>query len=71
MPLRFSPELLRGSFCGKWQDEVKKLIAGPNVYICGECATAFASLSKNEALVEARSESCSFVASRREKLTLC
>ena len=25
------------SFCGKGQDEVKKLIAGPSVYICDEC----------------------------------
>ena len=25
------------SFCGKTQDEVKKLIAGPTVYICDEC----------------------------------
>ena len=25
------------SFCGKSQREVKKLIAGPNVYICDEC----------------------------------
>ena len=25
------------SFCGKSQEEVKKLIAGPNVYICDEC----------------------------------
>ncbi|MBU0484734.1 MAG: ATP-dependent Clp protease ATP-binding subunit ClpX [Proteobacteria bacterium] len=25
------------SFCGKGQDEVKKLIAGPTVYICDEC----------------------------------
>ncbi|MBK5100083.1 MAG: ATP-dependent Clp protease ATP-binding subunit ClpX [Desulfobacteraceae bacterium] len=25
------------SFCGKSQDEVKKLIAGPSVYICDEC----------------------------------
>lgn len=28
---------LRCSFCGKTQDQVKKLIAGPNVYICDEC----------------------------------
>ncbi len=28
---------LRCSFCGKGQDEVKKLIAGPTVYICDEC----------------------------------
>ena len=25
------------SFCGKGQDEVKRLIAGPGVYICDEC----------------------------------
>ncbi len=25
------------SFCGKHQDEVKKLVAGPGVYICDEC----------------------------------
>jgi ClpX C4-type zinc finger protein len=25
------------SFCGKTQDEVRKLIAGPDVYICDEC----------------------------------
>jgi ATP-dependent Clp protease ATP-binding subunit ClpX len=28
---------LRCSFCGKSQDQVKRLIAGPNVYICDEC----------------------------------
>nr|HID58319.1 ATP-dependent Clp protease ATP-binding subunit ClpX [Desulfobacterales bacterium] len=28
---------LRCSFCGKDQDQVKKLIAGPAVYICDEC----------------------------------
>ena len=25
------------SFCGKSQDEVRKLIAGPTVYICEQC----------------------------------
>ena len=29
--------ILRCSFCGKSQDEVKRLIAGPGVYICNEC----------------------------------
>lgn len=29
--------LLRCSFCGKGQNEVSKLIAGPAVYICNEC----------------------------------
>lgn len=28
---------LKCSFCGKTQDQVKKLIAGPGVYICDEC----------------------------------
>jgi ATP-dependent Clp protease ATP-binding subunit ClpX len=28
---------LKCSFCGKGQDEVRKLIAGPTVYICDEC----------------------------------
>ena len=28
---------LRCSFCGKTQDEVRKLIAGPGAYICNEC----------------------------------
>lgn len=28
---------LKCSFCGKAQDQVKKLIAGPGVYICDEC----------------------------------
>jgi len=32
-----NPDGLRCSFCGKSQEEVKKLIAGPAVYICDEC----------------------------------
>ena len=28
---------LKCSFCGKTQEQVKKLIAGPDVYICDEC----------------------------------
>ena len=30
-------DLLKCSFCGKSQKQVKKLIAGPAVYICDEC----------------------------------
>ena len=38
MPRKNDPnEDLLCSFCGKSQDEVKKLIAGPSVYICDEC----------------------------------
>ena len=32
-----SDNRLKCSFCGKSQDQVKKLIAGPGVYICDEC----------------------------------
>ncbi len=37
MVRRPTEETLRCSFCGKSQNEVKKLIAGPTVYICNEC----------------------------------
>ena len=32
-----SNDRLKCSFCGKTQDQVKKLIAGPDVFICDEC----------------------------------
>jgi ATP-dependent Clp protease ATP-binding subunit ClpX len=35
--MKKSKESLNCSFCGKSQEEVKKLIAGPDVYICNEC----------------------------------
>lgn len=37
MAKKASESILRCSFCGKEQKEVKKLIAGPMVYICDEC----------------------------------
>ena len=37
MPNDASSDKLNCSFCGKVQDDVKKLIAGPSVYICNEC----------------------------------
>jgi ATP-dependent Clp protease ATP-binding subunit ClpX len=36
------------SFCGKEQDEVEKLIAGPEVYICDECITLCNEIVKDE-----------------------
>ncbi len=32
-------EFLHCSFCGQHQDQVNKLVAGPNVYICNECVS--------------------------------
>ncbi len=34
---KYDDKQLRCSFCGKPQDQVRRLIAGPNVYICDEC----------------------------------
>ena len=45
-------DLLKCSFCGKTQKQVKKLIAGPGVYICDECIDLC-----NEIIVEELSES--------------
>ncbi len=36
------------SFCGKTHSEVKKLIAGPGVYICNECITVCSSILDKE-----------------------
>src|SRR3712207_3564685 len=41
-------DLLKCSFCGKSQKQVKKLIAGPGVYICDECIDLFRSIIEEE-----------------------
>ncbi len=33
----FTPSKVRCSFCGKTQDQVRRIVAGPNAYICDEC----------------------------------
>ena len=43
---------LRCSFCNKTQEQVRKLIAGPNVYICDECIEICAEIIEEE-LMEA------------------
>jgi ATP-dependent Clp protease ATP-binding subunit ClpX len=44
------------SFCGKSQDEVKKLIAGPSVYICDECIQLCTEIIAEEQSIEKESE---------------
>ncbi|MEA4965288.1 MAG: ATP-dependent Clp protease ATP-binding subunit ClpX [Oscillospiraceae bacterium] len=39
---------VRCSFCGKKQEQVKRIIAGPNVYICNECIDLCASILRDE-----------------------
>ncbi|WP_298704047.1 ATP-dependent protease ATP-binding subunit ClpX [uncultured Veillonella sp.] len=41
-------ETLRCSFCGKTGDEVRKLVAGPNVYICDECVEVCQNIIEDE-----------------------
>lgn len=48
MSTKMDDEKLRCSFCGKAQDEVKKLIAGPHVYICNECIRLCQDILKDE-----------------------
>jgi ATP-dependent Clp protease ATP-binding subunit ClpX len=48
---------LRCSFCGKSQDEVKKLIAGPAVYICDECIELCNEIIEEEYEKETRTQS--------------
>jgi ATP-dependent Clp protease ATP-binding subunit ClpX len=44
------------SFCGKSQDEVKKLIAGPSVYICDECIQLCNEIMAEEYTEESKDE---------------
>ena len=37
MPNKEQSKMIRCSFCGKTQEAVQRIIAGPGVYICNEC----------------------------------
>ena len=50
---RRGEDTLRCSFCGKSQNEVKKLIAGPTVYICNECIDICIEIISDDAQQEA------------------
>ena len=43
---------LKCSFCGKTQDQVRKLVAGPGVYICDECIELCSEIVEEEIGVE-------------------
>ena len=48
MPDKNNKNILYCSFCGKSQHEVKKLIAGPTVFICDECVELCMDIIKEE-----------------------
>ncbi|MCL2852962.1 MAG: ATP-dependent Clp protease ATP-binding subunit ClpX [Defluviitaleaceae bacterium] len=51
MPTKLDDKrMLRCSFCGKAQEQVGKLIAGPNVYICNECVDLCYDLLEEEGI---------------------
>ena len=58
-------DLLKCSFCGKSQKQVKKLIAGPGVYICDECIDLCNEIIEEE-LSETAELSSTSCPSRRE-----
>ena len=43
-----NPKNVRCSFCGKSQDSVKRIVAGPGVYICDECVDLCTSIIEAE-----------------------
>ena len=48
------PEILRCSFCNKDQNDVRKLIAGPTVFICDECVEVCNDIIADDSRFEAR-----------------
>ncbi|MCB6365473.1 ATP-dependent Clp protease ATP-binding subunit ClpX [Intestinibacillus massiliensis] len=48
MPNKDDTRGLKCSFCGKTQDKVRKLIAGPGVYICDECINVCSSILEED-----------------------
>src|SRR5512147_116365 len=57
---------LKCSFCGKSQEQVRKLIAGPGVYICDECVELCNEILDEE-LMEPPTPVASSVSSREER----
>ena len=49
-------KLIRCSFCGKHEDEVERIIAGPGAYICNECVQLCMSLLDDEGYGEEHNE---------------
>ena len=63
-------KLLYCSFCGKNQNEVRKLIAGPSVYICNECIDLCNDIIKEEISEASEDEEEDFPVPMEIKATL-
>src|SRR5437588_12021985 len=53
---RRDPNERRCAFCGRPQQEVRKLVAGPNVYICDRCVSVCRQLLADERRARATAE---------------
>ena len=51
---RNSEQPIRCSFCGKREGQTQRLIAGPGVYICGDCVQACSELLRDEIVYDER-----------------
>ena len=49
-----TPKSVKCSFCGKTQENVKKIVAGPGVYICNECVALCNEIIENENIKKLR-----------------
>ena len=65
MPKTNEPKNVKCSFCGSPQDRVRKIIAGPGVYICDECINLCNGILESELLDEYDEE---FVEENAEKI---
>ena len=59
------PKNIRCSFCGQPQDSVRKIIAGPGVYICDECVNLCNGIIENELLNDIDEE---YIEEEKEKI---
>jgi len=66
MPIGGQEKLLYCSFCSKSQHEVKKLIAGPSVFICDECIALCNDIVRDELPAEKARAACSDLPTPRE-----
>jgi len=62
-------DVLRCSFCSKSQNDVKKLIAGPTVYICDECVDVCNEIIADESSLRRSARSCPSRRKSRNSLT--
>jgi len=58
MSVKLQPdsEILRCSFCGKGREDVRKLIAGPTVFICNECVEVCLDILADDSTPDADSQ---------------